>query len=116
MSHLARLIASFIDANQPMNKKDFAAKAGITPQTLSGYLGETTMKEYPARLHMQGLADAMGVPYGDVLDAITLDLGHQVSRQQVRPDVAVTIASLEKLSPQRVKALGQMIAAMGEED
>lgn len=113
MSRLGDLITTYLDAHPGLAKQEFAKRAGITPQSLSGWLnGSTVMKQYPETQHMRGLAEAMGLDYVVVLDAITLDLGLPLTREQVRPDVAVTVASLNQLPPQRVKTVAQLIASM----
>ena len=112
MSQLGELIQSYLDTHPGLAKQDLAKRAGITPQSLSGWLNGTVMKEYPQTEHMAGLAEALGVDYTVVLDAITLDLGRPVAREQIRPDVAVTVASLNQLTPQRVKNVAQIIASM----
>lgn len=116
VSRLSDLIQTYLDAHPGMAKQELAKRAGITPQSLSGWAsGNTVMKQYPDTEHMKGLAEAMGLSYADILDAITLDLGLPIEREQVRPDVAVTVASLNRLEPQRVKTVAQIIASMMDE-
>lgn len=115
-SRLGRLIQSYLDAHPEQNKKQFAERAGITPQSLSGYLtGKAAMKEYPARESIEGLAAAMGLRYCDVLDTITLDLGHSVVREEIDPEVAVTMSSMQQLSPERRRAIAQMVASIAQQ-
>lgn len=116
MSRLGDLIKTYLDAHPGLEKQELAKRAGITPQSLSGWVNGAPMKEYPQTKHMEGLAQAMGLSYTDVLDAITLDLGLPITREEVRPDVAVTVASLSQLEPQRVKTVARIIASMMDED
>lgn len=117
MSQLGDLIKTYLDAHPGLEKQELAKRAGITPQSLSGWVnGTTAMKEYPRAEHIRGLADAMGLNYADVLEAITLDLGQPIAREEVRPDLAVTVASLSQLEPQRVKTVARIIASMMDEN
>lgn len=117
MSRLGDLIQSYLDAHPGLAKQDFAKRASLTPQSLAGWLnGSTVMKEYPEVRTIRGLADAMGLNYNDVLEAITADLGQPIEREDLSPDVAVTVASLKQLPPQRVKTVAQIVASMMDED
>lgn len=50
MSRLGDLIKSYLDAHPGLEKQELAKRAGITPQSLSGWVNGTPMKEYPQEI------------------------------------------------------------------
>lgn len=117
MSRLGEMIQTYLDAHPDTTSKQLADKAGVSAQTMSGWLNHPISKRFPDPEHMQGLADALGVSPASVVDAISADLGWDLTREQVRPDMAVAVATLNRTPPGSALArkLTQMIVLMADE-
>lgn len=116
MTSLADLIQAHLDHHPDVLRKDIAAAAGITPQSMSGLFGGRKMLAYPKDSTITGLANALGVHYAVVLSAIAEDLGHVLSRESLPGDVEVTLSAVRKLSPQQSRTLTRVIAGMVEDE
>lgn len=114
MSHLGKMIQAYLDAHPDVTSKQLADRAGVSAQTMSGWLNHPIRKRFPDPPHMKGLADALGVTPDVIVDAISEDLGWRLDREPIRPDLAGAVGALHK-TPEghpMTAALAHLIATM----
>jgi transcriptional regulator with XRE-family HTH domain len=89
-----------------------ATRSGLNRQTVYRLMKDTA-KEMPAAKTLDGLARGLGLPRRLLQDAAAESLGIRVYNEAVDdPDTTVVIATMEKLSPARRRAIRDMAEAL----
>lgn len=115
MLALGRLILQHIDATGEA-KKDFATRAGVSPQQLSGWIRpDAELKAYPEPQTMKGLAKALGVTQRELLAVVSDDVGYAVEEEEVDAATTLLIASVRPLSDKRKQRLIQIAKDFGDD-
>lgn len=117
MTALGTLIQHYLDLHPDVRKKDIAAAAGVSPQSVSGWLNGTGGVGLRPE-SILGLANFLGVPPVEIVLVISEDQGIPVQRidgTDLPPEMQVTLSSLKKLSPDRLRTVGRIVAGLVDE-
>lgn len=118
MSALGTLIQHYLDLHPDVKKKDIAKAAGVSPQSVSGWINGTGGVGMRPE-NIIGLAQFLGVPAVEIVLLISQDQGIPVQRVEATdlpPELQVTLSSLKKLSPDRLRTAGRIVAGLVDEE
>ena len=77
-TRLGRLITAWRDSERfPPNDAQIARALGVSRQTIANW--STEVRRLPDPDNLRALAELMGTPYADVLDAVLRDAGYLVT-------------------------------------
>lgn len=119
MSALGDLIQQYLDTHPSARKKDIAAAAGVSAQTISGWLSGTKIPN-PKPESMVGLASALGVSAREVMLRVSTDRGvpvHEVGESDLPPNVRVLIATASGLrDEENIRMVTQLVTSLAEQE
>lgn len=116
MSAVGDLIRHYLETHPGVKKKDIAAAAGVSAQSVSGWLNGSKRPNLKDN-SIIGLAEVLRVPVRVVVLANAEDRGLKVQEgADLPPDVRVAITSLQGLSPENVRMVSQLAASLAEDE
>jgi transcriptional regulator with XRE-family HTH domain len=117
MSDLGDLIRHYLDTHPGAKKGDIARAAGVSAQSVSGWLNSTTPPNLKDK-SILGLAEALGVPVSVVVSAVSKGRGlpvENVAGDDLPADVQVLLATARKLGPEQVRMVTQLAVSLADQ-
>lgn len=114
MNRLQNLIQQRLD-ERGWSRNHLATRSGVPRQTVYKLM-RAELKDMPADRTLAGLAKGLNMPERLLYDAAAESIGIRIYDDPVSdPDTKVVIATMEKLSPARRRAIRKTVEAMSED-
>jgi transcriptional regulator with XRE-family HTH domain len=115
MNRLRSVIQQRLD-ERGWTRNHLADRSGVPRQTVYKLMRAESLRALPADRTLAGLARGLDLPERMLRDAAAESIGIRIYDEPVSdPDMKVVIATMEKLTPARRRAIRKMVEAMTED-